>query len=268
MKRTWTWMLVALVVMVGAADARNTPGSSYSSRGEGVIEKIPGDPIWAPTQAQLQGWVNDGINAATAEIGLLDVPGVDDWIAKFPAGIPCWTGRVQLAVAVTPQLVATAAGWSAAWEPDLWEQISTDQDTFSAVMAGSFGWNSWARDLPFLLALRRDDLWASIDARSAVWAYDQWRNVNLSNHGPILNLADDSPGRTHPTQKWAGNYVLAWSMYDAALADPGSIVLVEGSLLRTQRLAPQPWIIERVDIPASGWRLAIGRPDEYAYIDF
>jgi len=268
MKRTWTWMMVALVVMVGAADARNTPGSSYSSRGEGVIEKIPGDPIWAPTQAQLQGWVNDGINAATAEIGLLDVPGVDDWIAKFPAGIPCWTGRVQLAVAVTPQLVATAAGWSAAWEPDLWEQISTDQDTFSAVMAGSFGWNSWARDLPFLLALRRDDLWASIDARSAVWAYDQWRNVNLSNHGPILNLADDSPGRTHPTQKWAGNYVLAWSMYDAALADPGSIVLVEGSLLRTQRLAPQPWIIERVDIPASGWRLAIGRPDEYAYIDF
>ena len=268
MKRTWTWMMVALVVMVGAADARNTPGSSYSSRGEGVIEKIPGDPIWAPTQAQLQGWVNDGINAATAEIGLLDVPGVDDWIAKFPAGIPCWTGRVQLAVAVTPQLVATAAGWSAAWEPDLWEQISTDQDTFSAVMAGSFGWNSWARDLPFLIAMRRDDLWAPIEARSILWAYDAWRNVDLQHRGTLLDVADDSPGRMHPTPQWAGSYVLAWSMYDSALSDPGSILIVDGSLLRTQRQAPISTLVDLVDTPASGWRLAIGRPDEYAYIDF
>jgi len=263
----WLWMMVALVVMVGAAEA-NQLVFRYGDRGEGVIEKVPGDPIWAPTQAQLQGWVNDGINAASEETGLLDVPGIDAWTARFPQGVPCWTGRVQAVMAVTPQLVATAAGWSAAWEPDLWEQISTDQNAVSAAMAGSFGANSWARDLPFLIAMRRDDLWTPIDARAAVWAYEQWRNVSLSNRGPILNLADDSPGRMRPTQKWAGNYVLAWSMYDAALSDPGSIVLVEGNLLRNQRLAPQPWIAEQVNAPASGWRLAIGRTDEYAYIDF
>jgi len=261
---TWLWLMVALVVAIGAAEARNTPGTRFSAQ----IVASGGDPIFYPTEQQLQGWVNDGINAASGEIGLLAVPGIDAWTARFPSGVPCWTGRVQAVIAVTPQVVATAAGWSAAWEPDIWEQISADQNAVAAAMAGSFGANSWARDLPFLIAMRRDNLWDPIDARSAVWAYEQWRNVNLSHRGVLLNVADDSPGRMHPTQKWAGNYVMAWSMYDSALSDPGSIMLVEGNLMRIQRLGPQPWIAEQVDVPSSGWRLVVGRPDEYAYIDF
>jgi len=263
----WLWMMVALVVVVGAAEA-NQLVFRYGDRGEGVIEKVPGDEIWAPTQEQLQGWVNDGINAASEEIGLLDVPGIAAWTARFPQGVPCWTGRVQAVIAVTPQLVATAAGWSAAWEPDIWEQIIADQDVAAEVMAGALSGGSWARDMPFLIAMRRDDLWAPIEARSAVWAYNEWRNVNLNPRGSLWNWVDDSPGRFHPTQQWAGKYVLAWSMYDAALSDPGSILVAEGNFMRIQRLAPQPWIAEQVNTPASGWRLVVGKPDEYAYIDF
>jgi len=263
----WLWLFVVMLLACLRGDA-NIIVHRYGEGGEGRIEFVEGDPIWHPTTDQLVAWVNDGINAASEETGLLDIPGIDAWVARFPSGVPCWTGRVQMVIAVTPQVVATAAGWSAAWEPDIWEQISTDQDAVASVMAGAFGANSWARDLPFLIAMRRDDLWAPIDARSAIWAYNEWRNVDLSHRGALLDVADDSPGRMHPTQKWAGSYMLAWSMYDAALSDPGSIMLVEGNLLRNQRLAPQPWIAERVDVPPSGWRLVIGRLDEYAYIDF
>ncbi len=266
------WFVVVLLLLGCLPASAKSIGTQYGDQnvrpGEGVIEAVPGDPIFAPTQAQLQGWVNDGINAASKEIGILDIPGVAASTARFPQGIACSTGRVRFVLAVTPQVVATAAGWSAAWEDDLWERIVADQDMVAAVMAGALSGNTWARDLPFLIAMSRDDMWAPIDANAVVWAYDEWRGVSLNPQGSLLDVAKDVPGRTHPTRKWAGNYVLAWSMDDASLAAPGSIAVIEGSLYRRQKTAPDQTLVERVSAPASGWRLVFGRADEYAYVDF
>jgi len=258
---------LALALVCGTASA-NVIIHEYGERGEGVIAPEVGDPIFWPTDAQLQGWVNDGINAAATETALLDIPGISAWVGTFPQGIACNAGYLRFTIAVTPQVCATAAGWSAAWEPDLWARMQTDQQAVAAEIAGALSRGNGQGGVPFILGIARDDPRDYLDAAAAVYAYGEWRYVSLNGGATVSMVADDAPCRTRPSSKWAGNYVMAWMMYDSALSAPDYITVVNGSLRRRQQMAPDTRLTDQVQAPYSGWRLVVGRPEECAFVDF
>jgi hypothetical protein len=251
----------------GAASA-NGAGYSYGQEGEAVIDPKPGDPIWWPTTEQLQRWVNWGIDAAAKGTGLLDAASVEYYVRAFPQGIPCHAGELRFVVMVSPQLVSTTAGWSAAWEEDLWQQIQTDQDTVSGTIASALSEDTARSELRFLFGIARDDVKAPVDANAAMWVYGEWHHVHLSLGGTAAERADDAPAPSHPTERWAGSYVMAWMMYDTALSDPGRISVVEGQFLRRQRIGPDAELTDAAQVTPRATRLVIGRPEEYAYVDF
>jgi len=259
------WRGVCLMILVAylpaVADATTTIGHRYGERGEGRIEFVEGDPIWDPTADQLVAWVNDGINAAAAELPLHQVAGIASWEHSAMPGIPCYDGRMRFVIALTPQYIATAAGWASSWDSEVWEQVLIDQNTVAQDIARRL---FLRRDLRFWIGVRCADLAAPMNAHAAVYYKDGWRGLEMGRHWSASATADDRiPARFDAA--WAGAYALAWAMYD--IPDANSIRITTGMLRHQPGLAPGR-LIDVVPPLPRGIRLAIGRPEEWAHCDF
>lgn len=261
MMRTAVYVMILVACLPVVANATTTTGHRYGERGEGRIEFLEGDTIWDPTADQLAIWVNDGINAAAAETPLHQIAGIAAWEHSSAPGALCYDGRMRFAIALTPQYIATAAGWASSWDPATWEQILIDQNAVAQNIARRL---SLGRELCFWVGIQRADLAAPMNAHGAVYYKDGWRGIEMGSRWSVSAAADDQVSARFDAA-WAGAYALAWAMY--GLADAGSITIATGLLRHQPRFAPQG-IVRVVPRLPGGIRLAIGRPEEWAYCDF
>jgi len=259
------WRGVCLMILVAylpaVADATTTTGHRYGERGEGRIKFIEGNPIWDPTTDQLVAWVNDGINAAAGEIPLHQVPGIAAWEHAVNPGIPCYDGIMRFAIALTPQYIATAAGWASSWDSETWEQVLIDQNAVAQEITRRI---SLRRDLHFWIGIRSTDLAAPMGAHGAVYYKDGWRGLEMGSHWSVRDAADDSISARFDAA-WAGAYALAWAMYDIPDADSMRITT---AVLRQQPRRSPGLLIDVVPPLPGGIRLVVGRLDEWAFLDF
>ena len=263
------WLLVVVVGLMALATSASAEwvGYRYGDRGEGVIERVDGDPYFKPTLEQVTGWVNDGINAAAEDTSLWDIPGVSSNLRI--ANNPCWDGRLRFVVALSPQLVCTVAGWDAAQDDDTWEQIQNGgKDAVAGKLAKQLygSGNAFGREVPFLIGLEKGDVTSPLTMNGMIWAYGKWRDVALSPGGTANRIVDDRPSNGNPSVRWAGPYALSWLMYEPL--DWDSMAIVRGYLYSRQQRGPNIGLTDLVQAPETGWRLVLGKPEEHAWVDF
>ena len=193
---------IVLALLATPAGARNTPGVQSSAP---AIEVAEGDPLWKPTVSDLASWVNDGINAAAAETSLPDASGINQWIWSSSSGLAIGGGTLHCVIACTPQLVATVAGWEAAWHEDTWERIQTDQAGVAAEIARRLAGQFSGRSVLFMVGVREVPTGGPM---GAIWYRGMWRHLSVSGQIPIGTVATADAPTSGIRPEWAGAYLL------------------------------------------------------------
>ncbi len=269
MKR-WLLVIVLAGAICSASDGQDAIGQTYNADGEHNIQFQEGDPLWQPTAAQFQGWVNAGIGAAAAEQELYSISGVSRWGSESIPGIPCGAGLLHHALVITPELLGNVSGWGVAWDEAIWTSILADQDAVAAQIGQILYQLHRPGDVTIILAIRRSDVSAPLDVNGAVYYQGEWRDVVLGRGLSAWSYSDVDPLEGNPTSDWAESLALAWAMYSPSLADPGSIQIVEGRLPSNPTRGPDEALTSQVPIPPGGttFRFVVGKPEELAWIDF
>jgi hypothetical protein len=268
--KRWLFVIVLAGAICGASAGQEAVGQTDNAGGGHSIQFQEGDPLWQPTAAQFQGWVNAGINAAAAEQELYSISGVSRWGTESIAGLPCGAGLLHYAVVVTPELLGNVSGWGVAWDEAMWQSILADQQTVVAQVGQVLYQLHSPGELTILLAIRRSDVYAPLDINSAVYYQGEWREVILSSGSSAWSYQDADPLAGNPTSDWAESLALAWAMYSPSLADPGSVQIVEGRLPSSPTGGPEEALTSQAQIPPAGttFRFVFGKPEELATIDF
>jgi hypothetical protein len=266
--------VLVLAVVLGTALVAEAPagvvGQQADAAGKTEIAISAGDPLWDPTAAQFQAWVNSGINAAAAEENLLTIDGVGGWVYQSADGAACGDGHLHFAMVLAPEFVGAISGWEAAWDEALWRRILVDQDSVAAGVAAMLRREHTSRDLKIIFAIRRDDIRAPLKMRGAVYYLGGWRNLTLDGKSSASDYASDAPSRGTPDREWAARYALAGAISESGLSEPGSTQIVEGRLPSKPTRGPEGDLTSRVSSPGYGTtlRFVIGTPEELAWIDF
>jgi len=243
--------------------------------GPSAVHLVHVDPVWEPTILQINEWVNDGINAAAAEMGLQDVPGVKRWVWGYPAGKPIGRGQSLRFIAVAaPQFVATVVGWSAAWDEETWARIQLNQDEVAAEVTRGIAYY-WRRQRGKLL------LAVGIEGRPepddgyqptvALYYDNRWRCSQQANFSTLQGLTQVARPRRGRSALWATAYMLRNALQSSTFSDPSNMAV---SLVELERMVSGPPNMKfdpRLPTPhikMPGWvRVAIGEPDSLQYTD-
>ncbi len=266
--------ILVLAMVLGTPLVAEAPagvvGHQADTAGKDEIVISAGDPLWQPTAAQFQGWVNTGINAAAAEENLLTIDSVGGWVHQNVDGAACGDGQLHFAMVLVPEFVGAISGWEAAWDEALWRRILVDQDSVAAGVAAMLQREHTSRDLKIIFAIRRDDIHAPLEMRGVVHYLGEWRNLILDGKSSASDYASDAASRGSPDREWAARYALAGAMSDPSLSEPGSIQIVEGRLPSNPSRGPDGDLTSGVSSPGYGTslRFVIGTPEELAWIDF
>ena len=134
MKRmAFCWLALACCLAAGPARAENR--------------------IFAPSPATVRTWVGQGIDGAAADLPLarLRVLNRTAWAGALDIA----PRRLRMAVALTPEAVATLAGWEAAWDEETWERIKADRATVTEEIAQAVMSGCQKRELTLALVFDR-----------------------------------------------------------------------------------------------------------------
>lgn len=219
-----------------------------------VIEVADGDPLWKPTASDLASWVNDGINAAAAEQPLPNVPGVNRWIWSNPQGLSIGSGgSLHCIIACTPQLVATVAGWEAAWHEDIWERIQVDQAAVAAEIASRVKGAFNGRSVMLMLGIRGVPTGGP---RGAIWYRGMWRHLAFSGQIRIALVATADAPISGVRPEWAGAYLIGQCGSDVAAEATPSLWITRATMQSRSRLLADGRLTSQVGAGASA-RLVI-----------
>jgi len=249
MSRLLVVCLVLMVVAVPTVAANQIIIQSSAP----TIEVAEGDPLWKPTTSALASWVNDGINAAAAETSLPVAPGVSQWVWSRPQGLSIGGGgSLHCVIACTPQLVATVAGWEAAWHTDTWERIQADQAGVAAEIARRLKGVFSGRSVLFMVGVQGV---AAGGPSGAIWYRGLWRHLSFSGQIPIGTVATAEAPTSGLRPEWAGAYVLG--QCGAALAGQATpyLSITRATMQRSSRLLPNERLTSQVGTGGSGARL-------------
>jgi len=218
-----------------------------------AIEVADGDPLWKPSTSALASWVNDGINAAAAEMALPVTPGVTQWVWGNPQGLSIGGGgSLHCLIACTPQLVATVAGWEAAWHEDTWERIQHDQAGVAAEIARRVKGSFSGRSVMFMVGVRGVPTGGP---HGAIWYRGLWRHLSFSGQIPIGTVATTDAPTSGLRPEWAGAYVLGQCGTGLAGQATPYLSITRATMQRSSRLLPNERLTSQVGTGGSGARL-------------
>jgi hypothetical protein len=217
MMRLSLCLCICLVLGLPAwpAAARNVivvqPGSMTDYSGAPPIIPLVGDPVWNPTDEQLAAWALDGVNAAAADMYLADQPGVLSWIwaPDQPVALP--EGRsLRFAALLTPQLVATTAGYAAAWDERWWGKVQADQANTLGELGARVNSAMRGSQLTWLVVLDAPDLigWPTAPNATIYYKDRRWGSVRGATPTGMGDFVQDSFPLGASGDRWAGGYLL------------------------------------------------------------
>ena len=260
------WFLLLLVAVLTCS-----PGTAlamwHSHMDDATVETYEGDPLWWPTKEMLAGWAQEGIDAAGADAPFLKIPGVADWL--WTGRTPCGFGdTLEFMVMFSPQLHATAIGYAAAWKKATWERIQAGEPVAEEI-AGRLWQENAEPKLTILAGVRRGDgeVAAAIAERqwAAVGYQGQWHTVGMGG-GPSLERAVIHLKAVEYERDFTPSYVLSQLMYQVEEPWDVSVLRLEWGR-RPDRGVWGEFADAIGDVP-EGIRVVVGRPEEYAFVDF
>jgi hypothetical protein len=265
-------LLVVSVVVLWSSLA--APGIQSAAAGTvDPFRVVHTDPVWVPTVLEVNEWVHDGINAAADGVALQNVPGVKRWAWGYPAGEPCGRGQtLRFVVVGAPQLVATVAGWTAAWDEATWARIQLDQDDVAAEVTRSVA-ARWRRG-HLLVAVGiqgRPEPNGGYRPAVAIHYDNAWRCRHEGGFSTLEGFVKVGASERGRTALWATARVIRDALDCSLFSDVENTVV---ALLELQRVSPGPLDIPfdpRLPTPTvqrAGWaRVAVGDPDSLRYVD-
>jgi hypothetical protein len=256
-------VVLAVLCLVSAVPA----SSQYGGLGPGVVDAANGDPFWQPTDKQLQGWASDGINVARRDAPILTAPGVHDWTWIDSKGIPCSGGSSLVAtVALVPPCATTAAGYWSSWDEATWNRIEIGQDAVALDIAQNVRYDLFGTQVQFVFGLVGEGDEEG-NPEGAVWYGGEWRPLEIYGGCPASDLID-GPQRGVRGWSWIGSYLLALSVRQEGSLDLDKVWVVEGSMPLHPRTGPDEAFVSAIPAPRGGLRVAIGQPEQFAFVDF
>jgi hypothetical protein len=236
--------------------------------GTGVIDAPNGDPFWIPTDKQLQRWTSEGIDVARLDGLIVDAPGVKNWMWWRNEGTPCGDGSSLVGVVLlAPRPAVTAAGYWSAWDGQTWDRIQLNQDSAALDIAQNVRYDLFGSQVDIVLGVMSEE-GAGSDQVAAVWCNGEWRPLAMTGGCAASSLLD---GRRFGEQgwRWLGGYLLAKALDGGGELDLEQVWVVTGSIPLHPRVGPDEALTSAVPAPSGGYmRVAIGLPEEFAYVDF
>jgi hypothetical protein len=263
MVRWWTLGLMMLLVVMPALAAAGA-----------TIETYEGDPLWWPTQEMLTGWAQDGINTAVADEPFLEMAGISPWYwtGSLPCGAAGDPSFLELSLLMSPQFCAATIGYAAAWEPATWQRIQAGEPVAAEIGKKLLQAQSGRRSkLVVLCGIRRLEDWTvAIRQEGAISYQERWHDLKLEAVRDLQAFRR----RERPveyTEDFAAAYFVQQVM--CRMPDPQILTVARGEWHRGSGRGAHTearWDLTSNVEHAVGdaVRLVIGRPDQYAWVDF
>ena len=190
-------ILTAGLLFIGAAARAADP----------VIRFEAGDPLWAPSPERLTKWVDEGITAGMDEVELPTVANVTRWAWSSDRGLKVPTEEgpnrtLRCVIVVTPQALATIAGYAAACHEATYQRINADR---AAVVSDIVGRLAISPDLLIVAVVNGPDG----ELPAAIYVAGSWHSPDREQG----RLLDDFMDGTFPagqlTPYWAATFAMA-----------------------------------------------------------
>jgi len=168
------WAVVVVLVAAGMARARGIEVTVP----HGALNGAPGDPVWQPTQGQVEAWIRAGV--AAAEMYLPEMPEVRSCIWADAKGPQVGDVTLRFAVSGMPKLAAMVRGYQAAWMEVTWQRLQADEP--EAVRQICQGVKRPAIEIRVAVGLVGK---TDYHYKAAVWYDGAWRQALLSSPQPL-----------------------------------------------------------------------------------
>jgi hypothetical protein len=181
------------------------------------------NPLFGPSEATLARWVQRGFGLAEQEKPILADRRMAQctWLQE-PTGLmigrPGMATGIRLVVLLTPEYIATLAGWAAAWDPAKWPAIQENPAEQAAVIAKKIVEHSEPDQLCIGLVVEspQESLFAF---RSWVFGGGRWYGVQLEPW-QVYGEAGAEVTPDAPSPLWAWQYTLWLASHDVSLCRP------------------------------------------------
>jgi hypothetical protein len=188
------------------------------------------------------------MRAAAAEMYLPDAPGISRWMWADRQGQPMGREqRLSFLIALTPQLIATAAGYEAAWHEDVWERMQSDAPGVAAEIAAAVrSERSFPDCLYFAAGIsgRPPDSspwwdeaaggyrFPDVALQGAAWWDDGWAQFNFPARETVhVSEIPDEPRSGPADYRWAARCLITQARELGRLGGADELVLTFGQLV-------------------------------------